>query len=155
VRRDPDGSVQVIRKTYAPQTFSPDGLKNLGQQGRDHMETLIHNLHHPNRPLYQRRVINGNLTQNQAAIIMRFIALQADAVMDSVDSSLNDPPPDRSVAPKGDKAGHVRLGAGFHLIREPIEEKLNLPTATASPSPSRESKRGRAKATRERRGTKD
>ena len=155
VRRDPDGMVQVIRKTYAPQTFSPDGLKNLAQQGRDHLETLIHNLHHPNRALYQRRVINGNLTQNQAAIIMRFIALQADAVMDTVDSSLNDPPTDRSVVPKGDNAGNVRLGAGFHLIREPIEEELDLPTATASPIPSRKSKRGVKKAARERRGTKD
>jgi Family of unknown function (DUF6502) len=155
VRRDPDGTVQVIRKTYAPQTFSPDGLKNLGQQGRDHLETLIHNLHHPNRPLYQRRVINGNLTQNQAAIIMRFIALQADAVMDTVDSSLNDPPTDRSVVPKGDNAGSVRLGAGFHLIREPVEEELDLPPATASPLPSRKSKRGVRKAVRKRRGTKD
>jgi hypothetical protein len=155
VRRDPDGTVQVLRRTYAPQTFSPDGLKNLGQEGRDHLETLIHNLRHPNRPLYQRRVINGNLTQNQAAIIMRFIALQADAVMDTVDSSLNDPPMDRSVGPKGDNAGNVRLGAGFHLIREPIEEELDLPTATASPLPSRKSKRGRGKATRQRRSTKD
>jgi hypothetical protein len=156
VRRDPDGTVQVIRRTYAPQTFSPDGLKNLAQQGRDHLETLIHNLHHPNRPLYERRVVNGNLTQNQAAILMRYIALQADAVMDTVDSSLNDPPVDRSVVSKGDREGKVRLGAGFHLIREPIEEDMDLPTATAaSPLPSRKSKRGHKKATRQRRSTKD
>jgi Family of unknown function (DUF6502) len=155
VRRDPDGTVQVIRRTYAPQTLSPDGLKNVAQQGRDHLETLIHNLHHPNRPLYQRRVVNGNLTQNQAAILMRYIALQADAVMDTVDSSLNDPPVDRSVVSKGDREGTVRLGVGFHLIREPIEEELDLPTATASPLPSRKSKRGHRKVTRQRRSTKD
>jgi hypothetical protein len=87
-------------------------------------------------------VVNGNLTQNQAAILMRYIALQADAVMDTVDSSLNDPPVDRSVVSKGDREGNVQLGVGFHLIREPIEEELDLPTATASPLPSRKSKRG-------------
>jgi hypothetical protein len=118
VRCSPDGRVEVIRKAYAPQTFSPEGIREVGQQCHDQLQTLVHNLHHPKRPVYQRRLINRRLTQNQAAIISRNIVMTLDAALDSVESALNDPPLDRLDVSKVDSV----LGVGLYLIQEPVKD---------------------------------
>ena len=120
VKRNPDGTVEVLRRTYAPDAFSIEGINDIGLQTHDQLVTLIHNLNHPKRPLYQRCAGNPNLTENQAAILMRNIAQQGDALMDSLTSMLSDPPEDLS---KTGKEKTIRLGIGLYLVRHPIEEK--------------------------------
>ncbi len=115
VRCAPDGKVEVIRKIYAPQTFSPEGIREVGQQ--------CHELHHPRRPVYQRRLINRRLTQNQSAIIARNIVMAMDAAMDGVESALNDPPLDQLDVSKVDSV----LGVGLYLIQEPTAASPELP----------------------------
>lgn len=120
VRRHADGTVEVLRRTYAPLTFSSDGINDIGQQSHDQLMTLVHNLSHPKRPLYQRRAGNPDLTENQAAILERYIAQQGDALMDALDSALSDPPADPSATGNHNS---VRLGVGFYMVRDPIENK--------------------------------
>jgi Family of unknown function (DUF6502) len=118
VRRATDGKLEVVRRSYAPLTLSPAGIEEIGQEACDHLRTLIHNLRHPAQRLYQRRVQNINLTPSQAAILLRYLTLQADAALTALEGELNDPSPDRSDLRKQPP---VRLGIGVYLFQEPLE----------------------------------
>jgi hypothetical protein len=118
VRRNPDGTVELIRKTYAPPALSLEGINDIGQHSRDQLVTMLHNLFHPKRQLYQRHASNRSLTENQAAILMRHFAQQGDALMDSLASMLSDPPADLS---KSGNKKRIRLAIGLYLGRDPIE----------------------------------
>lgn len=140
VRCTPDGKVEVIRKVYAPQTFSPAGIREVGLQCHEHLQTLIHNLHHPKRPVYQRRLINRRLTQNQAAIIARNMIMALDAALDSVESALNNPPLDQGDVSNVDSV----LGVGLFLIQDPANpgpEVLGKPAPEQAAAPKRLVKR--------------
>ena len=130
VRRATDGKIEVLRRSYAPLTLSPAGIQEMGQEARDHLRTLIHNLRHPAQRLYQRRVQNINLTPNQAATLLRSLVFQADAALTELEGELNDPSPDRSSLRK---QSPVRLGIGVYLFQEPLEV---LPQATVAQSES-------------------
>ncbi|HVW67746.1 MAG TPA: DUF6502 family protein [Steroidobacteraceae bacterium] len=147
VRCTPDGQVEVIRKAYAPQTFSPEGIREVGQQCHEHLQSLIHNLHHPRRAVYQRRLINRRLTRNQAAIIARNIVMTMDAAMDSVESALSDPPLDQSDVSNVDSV----LGVGLYLIQEPAAGEPELLGRTAAEHPPKKRPAGRKTAGRARR----
>jgi len=149
VRRTPDNLVEVIRKTYAPLSFSPEGLRELGEQCQEHLQTLIHNLHHPKRPLYQRRALNRKLTPNQAAILTRSIVMQADAALDAIDSALSDPPLDPTDTSAVDS---VAVGLGLYLIQEPGLGELDSAAPGAPQRTNREGfPRSAARAARKRR----
>ena len=119
VRRNPDGTVEMIRKTYAPPALSLEGINDIGEHSRDQLVTMLHNLFHPKRPLYQRHASNLNLTENQAAILTRHVAQQGDALMESLAAMLSDPPVDLS---KAGQKKRIRLAIGLYLGRDPLEE---------------------------------
>jgi hypothetical protein len=121
VRRAADGKLEVVRRNYAPMSLSSIGIEEVGRQAHDHLRTLIHNLRHPDQPLYQRRIQNVNLTPSQAATLLRYLMTQADAVMTALEGELSDPSSDRS-DPR--KQPPIRLGIGVYLFQEPLKEEL-------------------------------
>ena len=149
VRRAADGRLEVVRRSYAPLTLSPAGIEEIGQEARDYLRTLIHNLRYPAQRLYQRRTQNVSLTPSQAAILLRYLTTQADAALNALEGELNDPLPDRSDLRRQPS---VRLGIGVYVFQEPLEES---PLGTIAPSASSPAAEQAGKAPRKRRTKKE
>jgi len=144
VARDADGRLRVIRKSYAPPTFGVDAIEDIAQGIFDHLCTRLHNLRDPPLPLYQRRIVNAELTPNQAAILERNMVVQLDATAESLDGQLNNPPTDRS---KSGGRQDVRLGVEIHVFRDPPNgnspEPLSIPVHRTSAGRRRKRTRDR------------
>ena len=137
VRQLPDGRIEAISRTTATVRWSPEGLETLGERVRSHLETLIHNLNHPSRPLYERQIVNENLDPRYAAMLIRDFTSQADTTAASMDDNLNDPRV--TLRPSAAPRARMRLGMGFYLFESPDVPNpavRDLPRATR-PRPSR------------------
>ncbi|MEJ1962216.1 MAG: DUF6502 family protein [Gammaproteobacteria bacterium] len=136
IRRRPDGRWQLLRDTYATSDFDADGLTALGQQIHEHLKTLVHNLGRPPLPLYARRVVNLHLDPEEVGKLLRDMALQGDALMESIDASLNDP----SATLSADEAAGrpVRLGAAFYVFQDsPTEPAAHVTGPSRAAAPGR------------------
>ena len=145
VRRATDGKLEVVRRSYAPLTLSPAGIEEVGQEARDHLRTLIHNLRQPAQRLYQRRVQNISLTPSQAAILLRYLTTQADAALTALEGELNDPSPDRS---DSRKQPPIRVGIGVYLFQEPLEGDPQAPVVPSTSSTAADQTGDRARRKR-------
>lgn len=119
VRRLPDGRFEALSRTFAPARWDPDGVTAVGEQLRDHLDTLIHNLKHPSRPRYQRVIENAQLDPKYVPVLVRDISAQTDTLVDSLDDALNNP--DSTVKPGGEVRDAVRLGVAVYVFESPIQ----------------------------------
>lgn len=138
VRRLPNGTLQALSRTYATVRWDADGIAALGQQLNEYAGTLLHNLEHPGRPHYVRRVVNAQLDPRYLPMLVRDIEEQAETVADSIDDALNDRR--HTVTPARGGRDAVRLGVGIYVFEEPVSLE---PVASAPPKPPR-ARRGRA-----------
>lgn len=115
VRKHKDGHLELIRSTYASSQLDAQGIELIGELARDYIQTLVGNARHPGMPLYARRVINSRLNAREVGRLLRDIALQADATMESVDAAINDPSATLSAR---DPRPADRLGATFFVFHE-------------------------------------
>lgn len=132
VRQLPDRRVEAISRTTATVRWSPEGLETLGLRMRSHLETLIHNLNHPSRPLYEREIVNENLDPKYAAMLIRDFTSQVDTTAASMDDNLNDARVTQR--PSAPASQRMRLGMGFYLFESP---DVPSPAVRVTPRASR------------------
>ena len=118
VRKAPDGRYEALSRGFAPARWEPEGMTVIGEQIRDHLETLIHNLKRPSRPRYSRIIENSQLDPKHAPLLTRDIAAQADSLADSLDDALNNP--NATVRPGHEVKDAVRLGVAFYVFETPV-----------------------------------
>ena len=119
VRKLTDGRYQALSRSFAPARWDPDGMTVIGEQLRDHLDTLVHNLKHPSRPLYTRVIENAHLDPSYAPVIRRDLTAQTDTLVDSFDDALNNP--DATVKPANEVKDAVRLGIAVYIFETPVE----------------------------------
>jgi Family of unknown function (DUF6502) len=117
VRRKPDGRLEALSRTYATVRWDPDGVIAFGEQLNEHCATLLHNLRHPARARYVRRVLNAQLDPRYVPMLTRDLMQQADALADSVDDALNDPK--QTVSGKSRESSATSLGIAFYVFEVP------------------------------------
>lgn len=130
VRQMKDNEVQAISRTVATVRWDPQGIAALGEQLSEHCATVLHNLEHPGRPRYVRRVVNAQLDPRYLPVLMRDIEEQVEVVADSIDDALNDP--QHVLKPTRGGLEAVRLGVTIYLFEEPVSSD-----ASATPEPRR------------------
>jgi Family of unknown function (DUF6502) len=118
VRKLPDGSLKAVSRTYATVRWDSDGIVALGEQLNEHCATLLHNLEHPGRPRYVRRVVNAQLDPRYRPMLVRDIEEQFETLADSIDDALNDR--QHTVTPVRGGREAVRLGVAIYLFEEPV-----------------------------------
>ncbi len=116
VRRRADGKFEAISRHFANAGWDPQGIAALGEQIRDHLNTLHHNLTSPTQPRFHRVIQNGRLNPAYVPMLTRDIAAQTDALADSLEDALNDPG-----AASNATGTAVRLGVGFYVFEAPAE----------------------------------
>ena len=137
VRKLPDDRYEAVSRTFAPARWDPDGVTTVGEQLRDHLDTLIHNLKHPSRPRYQRVIENAQLDPKYVPLLVRDISAQTDTLVDSLDDALNNPA--ATVKPGNEVQDAVRLGVAVYVFESPVD---------VEPAPKAKSK-ARAKRARQ------
>lgn len=118
VRTRPDGRFEALSRNFAPARWDPDGLTAVGEQVRDHFETLVHNLKHPSRPRFNRVIENSQLDPKYVPLLVRDISAQADTLVDTIDDALNNPA--ATVKPGDEVQDAVRLGIAVYLFESPV-----------------------------------
>lgn len=131
VRRHKDGRLELLRSTYASSQLDAAGLTLIGEHARDYLQTLVGNARHPAVPLYARRVVNSRLDASEAGKLLRDIALQADATLESVDAAINDPAATLSAR---DPKPASRLGAAFFVFHDVAASVSKARSSSTRPS---------------------
>lgn len=115
VRRRADGKVQAISRTYATVRWDPEGVIAMGQQVKEHLETLVHNLRHPAQATYVGRVINVQVDPRYIPLLLRDIQDEAEGLIQTTDTTINSP----SYTLKGrtGDTGAVSLGLSVYVFQ--------------------------------------
>ena len=130
VRKLADGRLQAISRTYATTRWSAEGIESFGEQLGEHCAALLHNLNHPERPLYARRIVNTRLDPRYVPMLLRDLEQQSEALTDSLDDALNDPQQTLKGRRDGDATS---LGLALYLFQAKDEES---PEARVQPKRS-------------------
>ena len=132
VRRHPDGKLEAVSRHFATARWDPQGVAALGEQVRDHLDTMLHNLKHPSRPRYQRVIQNVQLDPTYVPMLVRDITAQTDTLADSLEDALNDPA--ATVKPTDDAQSAVRLGVAFIVFESTTQvDPIRAPTKAVRP----------------------
>lgn len=142
-RRLPDGRLEALSRTFATARWDEAGIQSIGERIREHLDTLLHNLKHPSRPLYERVVVNSQLDPKYVPMLFRDLVEQADSLADAMDDALNDP--QATVKPGRSAQGASRLGLALYLFEEPT----SVEPAGAEAAEPRGRRRPKGKAARE------
>lgn len=111
--------LEALSRSFAPARWDPEGVAALGEQLRDHLETLIHNLKHESRPRFHRVIENTQVDPNHVGLLTRDIGSQADTLMDSLDDALNNPA--ATVKPGNEVKDATRLGVALYVFEAPVK----------------------------------
>lgn len=133
VRKLADGTLKAISRTCATVRWDPDGIASLGEQLREHCDTLLHNLEQPGHPRLVRRIVNAQLDPTYRPMLVRDIQEQLEATATSIDDALNDRRATVTPTPGGRPA--LRLGVAMYMFEEPVTLER------ATPSGARQSSR--------------
>ena len=151
VRRLKDGSVEAVSRTYATVRWDPEGIAAVGDQLREHCETLVHNLKHPSRPRFVRRVLNSRLDPRYAPMLMRDIEQHAGSVVDSIDDALN--AAQYTVKATRGAGDAMTLGVAIYVFEDPRPtEAPDVADRPVPPVRARERHRGRKRRKGSQRG---
>lgn len=138
VRKLADGRLEAIRRNYATTRWSAEGIESLGEQLGEHCAALLHNLNHPERPLYARRIVNTRLDPRYVPMLLRDLEQQSEALTDSLDDALND---SQQTLKGGRDADATSLGLALYLFQAKVEDSRQ---ARAEPKRSGRRNSGRA-----------
>jgi hypothetical protein len=117
VRRGAQGRLEPLSRTFSNARWDTEAIAAAGERLRDHIETVVHNLKHPSRPLYQRVIVNPAVDPSYIPMLVRDLTSQTDAVADGLEDALNNPA--ARVLPGEEPKDAVRLGLAFYLFEEP------------------------------------
>ena len=151
VRKLDDGRLKILRRTCANLKWDVAGIEALGEEVARYMQTLLHNLEHPDAPAYVRHIECGHLDAQAARVILPEIEEHADLFLESTGITLRHP----RHAAKGDGARKdaLKVAVSVHVYKAPIGEEdesrslaMRRPTRTAKPKKLPRRPTGRAGA---------
>jgi hypothetical protein len=91
VREHPDGALEAVSRTCVNVGWDEEGIAELGEELAEHIETLLFNLRHPDRPRFARRIVCGQLDPHTARVVIPELAEQADIFLEGAQDALNRP----------------------------------------------------------------
>lgn len=120
VRRQPDGRLRAVSRSYATVSWDPAGVLAFGEQLGEHCSTLLHNLKNPAHARYVRRIVNTRLDARYVPVLVRDLEEQAQGFADAADDALNDP--SQTLSGRGRESG-VSLGVALYLFEIQEDEQ--------------------------------
>jgi hypothetical protein len=134
IKRKADGRVQAISRTYATVRWDPDGVLAMGEQVKEHLETLVHNLRSPADARYVGRIVNHRVDPKYIPMLMRDISEQAAGLVEATDHTVNSPM--HTLRGKPGETGALSLGLAVYVVQSAVqandEEDTNPPPRRAS-----------------------
>lgn len=91
VRKLDDGRVKALRRTCANLKWDVAGIEALGEEVARYMQTLLHNLEHPDAPSYARHIECSHLDAQAARVVLPEIEEHADLFLESTGITLRHP----------------------------------------------------------------
>jgi Family of unknown function (DUF6502) len=120
VQRLEGGRVRLLTRAYVPSRSDVDKIGILGNDVADLVHTVGHNLDHGARaPRFQRKVMYDNLPAEVVEEFRKLSAVQAQQLLERMDSWLAKR--DRDVTPSVKGAGRVRAGIGIYYFEENLQ----------------------------------
>ena len=117
IRQLPSGELEALSRTFATTRWDPDGVALLGEEIRDHLITLSHNLERPQRPIYARTVQSAAIDPRYVPLLLRDLTAHAETLADSADDALNAA---RATVHAGESPqAATRLGVTIYFVEEP------------------------------------
>jgi len=139
-RKLEDGRIKALRRTCANSAWDVGGVEALGEEVARYLETLIHNLEHPEAPTYARRIECGQLDAQAARVVLPEIEEHADLFLESTGITLRHP---RHVA-KSESARKdaLKVAVSVHFFQTPAGgEDASRSHALRNPTRIRRSKK--------------
>jgi hypothetical protein len=115
VRRRPDGKVQALSRTYATVRWDPEGVIAMGQQVKEYLETLVHNLRHPAQATYVGRIVNAQVDPRFIPMLLRDIQEEAEGLIEATDAAINAPA--HTTRRKPGERDAATLGVGVYVFQ--------------------------------------
>jgi hypothetical protein len=116
VRRNPDGKIRLLERSYVPKTGEIDKIGILGVDVSDLIATIDHNIRQPDTPLFQRKVCYDNLPLEVLPELKKKAAARGQALLESMDRWMS--ARDRDVNPRVPGTGRTRAGIGIFYFQE-------------------------------------
>jgi Family of unknown function (DUF6502) len=116
VRQRSDGRVQAISRTYATVRWDPEGVIAMGQQVKEHLETLVHNLRTPAQATYVGRVVNAQVDPRYIPMLLRDLQEEAEGMVHTTDATINSP---NYTAQGRAETDAVTLGLSLYVFQRP------------------------------------
>jgi hypothetical protein len=120
VRRRPDGKLQAISRTYATVRWDPEGVIAMGQQVKEHLETLVHNLRHPAQATYVGRIVNVQVDPRYIPMLLRDVQDEAEGLVQTTDTTINSP--SYTLRGRAGDTGAVSLGLSVYVFHRPSDQ---------------------------------
>jgi hypothetical protein len=117
VRRLPDGTIEVLSRSFGTARWDGASIELVGEEVRDLLDTLVHNLKHPSSPRYARFVVNPAIDPQFVPLLLRDISQQAEVLADTCQNALQSP--DRTVWPGQTAQEAHRISIGIFVAEEP------------------------------------
>ncbi len=122
VRRRPDGKIQAVSRTYATVRWDPEGVIAMGQQVKEHLETLVHNLRSPAQATYVGRVVNLQVDPQYIPMLLRDLHEEAAGLVHTTDTTINSP----GYTAKGSRqADAVALGLSVYVFQKSSSDRAD------------------------------
>jgi len=116
VRRNPDGKIRLLERSYIPKTGEIDKIGILGVDASDLIATIDHNIRKPDTPFFQRKVCYDNLPLEALPELEKKAAERGQVLLESMDRWMS--ARDRDVNPAVSGTGRARAGIGIYYFRE-------------------------------------
>lgn len=116
VERTTEGKICLLERSYIPKTGDVDKIAILGGDTSDLLQTIDHNICHPDAPFFQRKVCYDNLPENVLPELKELARGQAQGLLENLDRWMSDR--DRDVNPRVPGTGRVRAGVGIYYFQE-------------------------------------
>jgi len=120
VRRNPDGKIRLLERSYIPKTGEIDKIGILGVDASDLIATIDHNIRKPDTPFFQRKVCYDNLPLEALPELEKKAAERGQVLLESMDRWMS--ARDRDVNPAVSGTGRTRAGIGIYYFRERYTE---------------------------------
>jgi len=118
-----DGVALLLRRSYTPRGDDGQMLHILGTDVSDLLDTIDHNLQHPDRSFYQQKLSYDNVPREALEQWRVLASAQSQGLLETLDKVLSKH--DRDVNPRVQGSGRVRTGVGIFYFEEPYTESIN------------------------------
>jgi hypothetical protein len=132
VRVTKDGQIEMLHRADVDAARKAQAIRDLGEFGREFLETLTHNVLNPETPRYHRRAVGLHVKNAEIPRLVRDAGWQAGVWALALQDAITDNSVMVKPGPSAQKA--TRLSGHFF-----ISERLSIVPALASPRPRRPS----------------